>query len=240
MKKIFFLSSLAILLLAAMVVPALAQWSVGVQVGDWFLYETELIQWTTTAVPFPPWWNPELQTINTTDWIKYTVTTISGEDITFSVVTHWSNGTETTVDAIESMTSSPAMMVIGANLTQGTQIRPESEYFGPMTLNASRTRTFNNSISREVNVLNYTGYLINTEYLWDKQTGIQVLYYTGGIAVYDFQTESEVTYWARIELKDSSISELDIIPDMTGPILLSALMALTLPIILLSRRKKFV
>jgi hypothetical protein len=243
MKKKMLLVPLAALLLSAMAAPALAQysWTVGVQVGDWFLYKPELLVWDTEGVSFPPWWAPQLQAYNETEWINYTVTDTSVQDfVNFTVVTHLLNGTTTTVDMAENITGSFTMMVIGANLTAGTEIRPPSQYFGAYILNASRMRTYNNSITREANVLNITGYGIDTEYCWDKETGIQVVYYTGGVDVYDYITSSTATYWAKVELQDSSIDELDIIPDLTGLILLLTSMAITIPIVILHRRKKII
>ena len=50
MKKIVLIAGLSILLLTAMAAPAMAQWDIGIQVGDWFVYETELVQWDTEGV----------------------------------------------------------------------------------------------------------------------------------------------------------------------------------------------
>jgi hypothetical protein len=240
MKKIVLIAGLSILLLTAMAAPAMAQWDIGIQVGDWFVYETELVQWDTEGVSFPPWWNPGLLTLNETASVNYTVTGIDANFINFTVFRQWTNGSDVTTTLDFNITNVgqdvESYLVIGANLTQGDEIRPTSQYYGPMTLNASKMRTYNNSITREANVLNYTGFGIDTEYDWDTTTGIEVYYYTGGIDVSD--GTSTVTYWARMELVDSNIDELDIVPDLTGIILLLTLMTITVPVALLHRRKK--
>ena len=65
-----------------------------------------------------------------------------------------------------------------------------------------------------------------------------VYHLTGGPEVYDFGSGSYVDYWARVELIDSSVEELEVVPDLAGPILLLTMMAITVPIILLRRRKR--
>ena len=107
-----------------------------------------------------------------------------------------------------------------------------------MYLNASIMRDYNNSVTREANVLNYTGFGIDQEYNFDVETGILVYHLTGGPEVYDFGADAYVEYWARMELTDSSIGELGIVPDMTGVILLLTMMSITIPIVLLRKRKK--
>jgi hypothetical protein len=240
MKKAIILTGLSVILLATMVLPVMGQWDIGIQVGDWFTYETELIQWETDGVPFPPWWNPGLGAINDTDYVTYTVTAIDENFINFTEYRMWNNGSDITTTLDYNITGGPEYLVIGANMTEGEQVRPESQYFGPMILNASQMRTFNNSVTREVNVLNYTGFGIDTQYLWDAETGVQVQYFTGGMEVSDFNTGSTVAYWARMELVDSSIEELEIVPDLTGVILLLTTMSITIPIALLRRRKNLI
>mgnify|MGYP001151621573 CR=1 FL=1 len=56
MKKIILLTVFSVLLLSVMIVPSLSQeWTVGVNVGDWFTYEGTLVLWEADeGVPFPP------------------------------------------------------------------------------------------------------------------------------------------------------------------------------------------
>jgi hypothetical protein len=239
MKKAILLTGLAVLLLAAMILPVMSyEWDMGIQVGDYFTYETELIKWETDLVEFPPWWNPDLAVINDTDYVTYTVTGIEGDFVNFTVYRMWNNGSDMTTALDYNLTAGPGWMVIGANLTEGEEIRGTTQYYGPMTLNASKMRTYNNSVTRELNVLNYTGFGIDNEYDFDAETGILVYMLTGGPAVSDFQSGGTVDYWARMELTDSNIDDLDIVPDLSGAILLLTMMSITVPIALLYRRKR--
>jgi hypothetical protein len=239
MKKAILLIGLAAILLTTMILPVMGyEWDMGVQVGDWFTYETELIKWETDGVPFPPWWNPGLAALNDTDYVTYTVTAIDADWVNFTEYRMWNNGSDFTTTLDYNLTAGPGWMVIGANLTEGEEVRGETQFYGPMYLNASRMRDYNNSVTREVNVLNYTGFGIDNEYNFDAMTGILVYHLTGGPEVFDFQVSAYVDYWARMELTDSSVEELEIVPDMTGVILLLTMMSITIPIVLLRKRKR--
>jgi len=190
------------------------------------------------GVSFPPWWNTGLAAINDTDYVTYTVTGIDADWVNFTEYRMWNNGSDLTTTLDYNLTAGPGWMVIGANLTEGEEIRGPTQFYGPMTLNASKMRTYSNSVTREANVLNYTGFGIDNEYNFDVETGILVYMLTGGPEVYDFGTQSYVEYWARMELTDSSIEELEIVPDLTGVILISTILASTIPIAVLRKRKR--
>ena len=183
-KRIVSLVALSVLLLSATAVPALAQydWDVGVEVGDWFLYEPTLILWESEEVAFPPFYLQYLQTYNESSLMNYTVTDITGDIVTFEVEYHWTNGTDTTSMLEENMTSSESLMVIGANLPDGAEIRPE---YSILDMWAMPARYLNESImletdtgTRETNVLDHDSDIFNQiyhhTYYWDKETGIQV------------------------------------------------------------------
>ena len=239
MKKGILLIGLAAILLTTMILPVMGyEWDMGVEVGDWFTYETELIKWETDGVSFPPWWNPGLEALNDTDYVTYTVAAVDADWVNFTEYRMWNNGSDLTTTLDYNLTAGPGWMVIGANLTEGEEVRGTTQYYGPMTLNASKMRTYNNSVTREVNVLNYTGFGIDQEYNFDVETGILVYHLTGGPEVYDFGTGSYVEYWARMELTDSSIEELEIVPDLTAVILISTILASTIPIAVLRKRKR--
>ena len=239
MKKGILLIGFAAILLTTMILPVMGyEWDMGVEVGDWFKYETELIKWETDGVPFPPFWNQDLPAINHTDYVTYTVAALDADWVNFTVYRMWNNGSDLTTTLDYNLTAGPGWMVIGANLTEGEEIRGTTQFYGPMTLNASVMRTYNNSVTRETNVLNYTGFAIDNEYNFDVETGMLVYHLTGGPEVYDFGSGSYVDYWARVELIDSSVEELEVVPDLAGPILLLTMMAITVPIILLRRRKR--
>jgi hypothetical protein len=190
------------------------------------------------SVQFPPSWNTGLLAINETESVTYTVTDIDENWVNFTEYRMWNNGSDLTTTLDYNLTAGPGWMVIGANLTEGEEIRGTTQYYGPMTLNASKMRTYNNSVTREVNVLNYTGFGIDNEYDFDVETGILVYMLTGGPEVSDVSTGGTVDYLARMELVDSSIEELEIVPDLTGVILISAIMVSTIPIAVLSKRKR--
>lgn len=190
------------------------------------------------SVQFPPWWNTELLAINETESVTYTVTSIDENWVNFTEYRMWNNGSDLTTTLDYNLTAGPGWMVIGANLTQGDEIRGTTQYYGPMTLNASKMRTYNNSITRELNVLNYTGFGIENEYDFDAETGILVYMLTGGPEVSDFMSGGLVDYWAKMELVDSSIQELEVVPDLTGVIMISTILASTIPIALLRKRKR--
>ena len=240
MKKIILLAGLSLLLLVGMVAPAQGQWTIDLQAGDWFKYEGNLLNWTSEeGFEFPPSFAGYLQTYNESDWIMYTVTDVSIQDlVNWTVVTHWSNGTETTADMVENVTSSSDIMVIGANMTEGDLIRPADFLAGDRILNASIMLDSPNG-TREMNVLNYAseffGSTYGHEYYWDALTGIQVLHWMDANAS-DFMSGATYNYTATFTLIESSTGQ--VIPDLTGPLLLLATMSITAPIALLLRRKK--
>jgi len=217
-----------------MTVPALAQydWDVGIKVGDWFKYKGTLRLWEGDA--FPPLLLDRLQTWNASDWMEYTVTDIEEFIVTFEVTTHWKDGTETVDTLEEDMMNSMNPMVIGANLTEGTEIRPETEFLGyPVLakfLNASVMREYESG-SRETNVLTYTddvlGNYYHQEYLFDKETGIRVYYQSNATDVVDI-TENRYSYIATFELIETNVENWIVIPEFpTGTVMLLIFVAIT-------------
>jgi len=243
MKKIILTVLLSVFLLSAMTVPALSQydWDVGVEVGDWFLYEPTLISYESENVAFPPAYLEYLQTYDEASLMNYTVTDITGDIITFEVVYHWKNGTETTSTLEEDMTSSESLMVIGANLPNSAEIRPAYSILDMWPMPA---RYLNESImletdtgTRETNVLdhdrNIFEQIYHHTYYWDKETGIQVYHAEHATDVLN-QDQQAFSYECKIELIDSSTGV--VIPDLTGPVMLLTLMAITIPIVLHKRK----
>ena len=242
MKKKSFLPILFVFMLSAMVVPALAQydWDVGVQVGDWFLYEGTLEYWEDygNETLFPPAYLEYLQVYNETDWMNYTVTGITDNVVTFEVVYHWTNGTETTSTLDDDMYTSMSLMVIGANLADGTEVREEYLLldFWPMP-----ARVLNSSIllgTQVTNVLDHPsdifGNVFYYTYYWDKQTGIQVYFQNNGTDVTD-QWFTPYSYRCKLELTDSKAG--NIVPEFSAVVMLATLMVITIPIVLYRRKK---
>jgi hypothetical protein len=194
MKKILLAVLFSVFLLSAMTVPALSQdeWTVGLSVGDSFKYKGTLVLWEGNAT-FPPLGLEYMQTYNESDWIEWTVTDIEGLNVTCEVTTHWTNGTETVATITEDITSSFSIHMIAANLTEGTELRPETTFVGqPMParyLNASIMREYESG-SRETNVLIYDWHLLGNVYhletLFDKETGMHVYFQTSLTDAQDF------------------------------------------------------
>lgn len=245
MKKRILPTGLSILLLLAIAVPAMAQQDVGVEVGDWFKYEVKVTQFESTG-SFPPPMGPLTVADNETNYIMYNVTGIVDDVINFTVTYNWKNGSVTYADIDENVTNSMGLMAIGANMTEGEMVRDEFDFLGIMTwpaayLNAS-IMLVNPNATRETNVLNYSLVIIGSTYdyfyYWDKVTGMRVYYENHG-DVEDLTAYGggpAYIYTVTWELVDSSVDGL-LIPDLTGTIILLTIMTITVPIVLLRRRK---
>lgn len=257
MKKAILLIS--VLLLSVSILPSLcqAQLTIGVQVGDWFKYEGTLVFWEADPiVPIPPnEYTTEVLTFNTTDWFLYTVTDIIGENVTFEVVTHWSNGTETTAIIEDDIANSFTMMVIGTNLGPGDEVRPLLDWtetfgfewvWGPRILNDTIEVAWL-SETRTANVLDWWHPPIFTEepttrqvYNWDAETGIQTLYETHSDGTWfseDFMESGVYSYIVRRLLVDSSIEGL-VIPEVFTTVLLLVILSVSTASIILQKRRK--
>ena len=260
MKKTALLTVLSVLMLSALVFPSFGQLTVGVLVGDWFRYEGTLVSWEADPiVPIPPnEYTTEVVTFNTTDWFMYTVTDITGENVTFEVVTHWSNGTETTATMEDDMVNSFTLMVIGTNLGPGDEVRPLLDWtetfgfewiWGPRILNDTIEVQWLDS-TRTANVLDWWHPPIFTEepttrqvYNWDAETGIQTLYETYSDGTWfseDFVDSGFYSYVVRLVLVDSSIEGLVIPEVFTTIVLMVILSASTISIIIHKRRRLFI
>ncbi len=241
MKEMVLIVLFAAFMLFSLVAPVLSQdWTVGINVGDWFIYEGTLVSWEAdSGVPFPPnEYVMYLDEYNQTDWYMYTVTDITGLNVTFDVVTHWSNGTETFSTLVEDIKTSFTMMVIGANFQPGTQIRPEYDWepvisfpllWPARILNETKTVELQAG-SRNMNVLDWThppsfGYTRQL-YHWDKEYGIQAFYMSESSAT-DFTSGGQYSYRSEFQLVDSNISVL-IIPEYPlGTVMLLMFVAIT-------------
>jgi hypothetical protein len=237
----------SVLILSAMIVPSLSQdLTVGVGVGDSFKYAGTLVLWESESASFPPTSSLEyLQTWNESDWLEYTVTGIDAENVTFEVTTHWKNGTETVSTLEENMTSTTPLTVIGANLAEGTEIRPEATFFGqPMAaryLNASIMREYESG-SKETNVMifdwNFYDVVYHYEYLFDKETGIKVYFQSSATDAFDM-SENIFSYNATLELIETNIEGWTVIPEFpTGTVMLLIFVAVTVGISFLRKRPK--
>jgi hypothetical protein len=238
-KKIVLLTLFSVFLLSAMTVPSLSQWTVGVKVGDWFLYESTLVEYE--GEPFPPnEYMTFLQTYNDSDWQKLTVTAVSGTTITFESVTHWKNGSDTTTTIEEEITTSSELWAIGANLTVGEEVRPEDTFWGwPARIINETINTEYDGLIRETNYVPWSfmggpegDWPFNYEYYFDKETGILVKYVA---AAELYQETGDVTFLAVNELVDLNVWVIPEYPTVT--VMLLAFVAITVSIGLYGRKK---
>jgi hypothetical protein len=248
MKKKILMVLLSGFLLSAMTIPALSQydWDIGVEVGDTFKYVGTLHLWESEEVEFPPMYLEYLQTYNESDWLEYTVIDIDAENVTFDITTHWKNGTEIVATMTDNMTSSMSMMVIGANLTEGTEVRAAwtdptwgIEYEARI-LDAPVMREYFSG-PKETNVLIYDqdifGNIFHYEYLFDKETGIQVYYQNSGIDVLN-QDWNEYSYNVTLELIETNVEDWTVIPEFpTGTVMMLVFIAISVSIDLYRRKK---
>jgi len=248
MKKTILIVLLSVFLLSALTVPALAQdLDLGVEVGDWFKYEAKVTLWESED-PFLPegFVGPLSLADNETNYILYTVTDITpvdgGNNVTFTITYDWQNGSETEGTLVEMVTTANEnIFMIGANMEEGDMVSDEFSFFGffdypPRYIN--ETIDFENPDgTRETNVLEYHVEMMGTPYdyifMWDKATGMRLYYENYGDVGPIFTAAYE--YRVIWELVESSVETL-YIPDLTGPIMLLTLIAITIPIVLHKRK----
>ena len=241
MKKIILAMLFSVFLLSAMTVPALSQ-EVGVNVGDWFLYEGTLVEYEADpGVPFPPnEYATFMYTYNESDWQRLTVTAVSETTITFEIVTHWKNGTETTETTDEDLTDSFIGWAIGANLTVGDEAAAADPFWGFPAIIINETIDIEyEDTTRETNYMNrsFMGgpagtWPFNLHYYCDKETGILVRY------VYDaelYQEEGNVSCLAENKLILLSVWVIPEYPTWT--VMLLAFVAITISIDLYIRKR---
>jgi hypothetical protein len=221
------------------------EWIVGLSVGDWFKFKGTLVLWEGNA-SFPPIGMEFLQTWNESDWIEWTVTDIEGFNVTCEITTHWKNGTETTDTMTEDITSSAEIHIIGANLTEGTELRPETtsfgQPFGRRYLNASIMREYNSG-PRETNVVIYDWDLLGNVYhikaLFDKATGMHVYFQISTTDAQAFGGGGTYSYNGTFDLIETNIEGWTVIPEFpTGTAMLLIFVAVTVGISILQKRPK--
>lgn len=192
MKLKLVLSTLisAFLLSAVLVTGAVAQErTVGVAEGDWFTYELD-ISWNSTDsdVVSPPSEYGDWEKANVTEWVKMTVTGISGTNVSLQYLTHFENGTEEIgdgyIDVDTGDEENGTLALISANLGVNDSIYASGDY-SMWAINETITRIYPDGV-RNTNHINMTyefSWTINQlhYYLhqsinlyWDKETGIFV------------------------------------------------------------------
>ncbi len=240
MKKTILIVLLSVFLLFAMIVPSLSQldMTVGVSVGDTFTFEQESMSLTADNddVTISAFATPFLF-LNGSDYVTYTVVDVDvdAKNITFDVLTHWSNGSETTVQAGETIETSYTYMAIGANMEAGDVIR-EAGFMPERTIN--ETITMDLGESREVNV-HYAVWdfsmfgagISERDYYFDKETGMLVK----EVIRYDEDLDQGPIHLEQtVVLTDTS---LWVVPEFpTGTTMLLVFIAITVSIDLYRRK----
>ena len=222
--------------------------TVGVKQGDVFEYDMSTSFSSTLTSTLPA----ALVELNQTEWIRVTVTEVSGSQISTQVTTHYRNGTETSLDGssdIETGEGSGGPPFIGVNLGKNDLINPSASE--PWYINETVTRTYND-VPRETNHLRLEHteesdtvgeYTQIREYYFDKSTGVLVEY-TSEIS---FTGQTSIT---RSKLTSSNVwlvhgdggTQQDAHTDTSTIMYVAAAAAITIPIvaaaIILKKRKK--
>lgn len=251
MKNKILVVLLSAFLVSALAVPVLAQdMTVGVSVGDWFKYNAEVTQWVSED-PFLPeaYMGPLTLADNETNFILYTVTDITpvdgGANVTFTITYDWKNGSVTEGSLVETVsTANQNIFMIGANLEAGDMVSDTFDFlnmgffqYPERYINQTIDREYNSGV-RATNVLECTieifGSPYDYVYQWDQETGVRVYYESHGV-VAAFGDSSEYEYTVVYNLIDSSITDI-IVPEFTGLIMLSLLVAITIPVIVYKRK----
>jgi hypothetical protein len=205
MNKLVIGTSLLILLcfIVTGVTIVQAQAAVGVSQGDVFEYDM-VSYWNPLFTGTPP---AELLDMNRTEWIRVTVTGVSGSQISTRITTRYRNGTEISSDGtcdIETGETAGGPPFIAANLGRNDLVNPSASE--KWYINETVTRTYRNG-PRETNHLNleYTGSSSDAgefssvyDYYFDKSTGVLVEYNT------EF-SQSQLTTITHSKLISSSV-----------------------------------
>jgi len=236
MTKLAIGASMLILLCLAMtgITMVQGQTTVGVSQGNVFEYDmvTYFSSIYTGTIP------EELLELNQTQWIRVTITGVSGSTVSTRTTTHFRNGTEEgsdgsfNIDTGDSTGSPPPF--IGANLGKGSLINPSAS--DKWYVNETVTRTYKEG-SRQTNHLKLE-YVQNSsdatvgeftrtyDYYFDKNTGALVEY------KYEF-SYSGLTSIQQSELVSSNVW---VIPEFSVFIILPILAMVTLSAVAAKKR----
>jgi hypothetical protein len=169
---------LLVILVVAVFAPTLVHakdYTVGVKAGDWVKYGQITVTWTGNVT------EPSSVTdAKKVEWVRMDVLSVAGTTAHLNLTAHYNNGTETfqnyDVD-VQSGSAGPAYLV-ASNLTSGDPLSPQTL---ETTINQTVTRLYAGA-NRNVNIIDdksdYQGYLSETQFYWDQNTGIMVELYT--------------------------------------------------------------
>ena len=177
-SRIVLLNLISTFLLFALVVAASAQTrTVGVGVGNTFRYRATVSWSSNDPSASPP---SDLVDLNDTQWLGFTITAISGTNITGQTTSHYKNGTETTTGGWVNVNTGDGEnltgLVISANLAAGDSLYT-SLPFNTWIINETVPRTYLSGV-RDTNHFNMPSssgtQSYSTDQYWDKSTGVFV------------------------------------------------------------------
>lgn len=170
----------------------------------------------------------ELSELNQTQWIRVTVTEVSGLQISTRTATHYKNGTEISSDGSINLETGEGTgggpPFIGANLGKGSLVNPSASerwYINETVIRTYRdgTRETNHlNLQRVQNASDVGEVILTYDYYFDKSTGALVEY------------TSEVYYSGVTSITTSKItsSNVWVIPEFPSFIILPVFMIMTL------------
>lgn len=233
-SRIVFFTLIATFLFLALVVAASAQTrTVGVFVGNNFSYNATVFWRSNDTSATPP---SDLVEANNTQWLNFTVTDISGTNITAQITGLYKNGTEATpIDGwkdVNTGSGNLTMFFISANLASGDLVYTSST----ATINETVSRTYS-GVERETNHLNMIipdgTQTTGVDIYWDKSTGVLVEMLQ--------ETTNQTGTYTTTTSEDLQIisSDLWIVPEFpTWTPALLMLVALTSATIVIARQKQ--
>ena len=239
MKRVSFASLLLLFLLSAMAASGMCQeLSVGVGVGDYFVYDYFIeVDGKLYLLPVT---GDELdvygffQTWNTTDWERREVTAVSGTVITFNVTTRYINGTETNRIVDFNMTASQDFWVIGADMEAGEQIGT-SDGENPLYIDETVQWTYEEEI-REAHKSDWiVHWVIEHSAWWDKQTGVLIKEWSHFSVINLEKLEENLTITAWHTLADTNRWVVPEFP--TGTVMLLVFVAVIVCVDIYRRKK---
>jgi hypothetical protein len=205
--------------------------TVGVSQGDVFEYDMSSF-WTCDFMDTPP---AELVQLNQTEWLRVTVTEVSGSQIRTRITTHYKNGTEVNSDGfcdIETGENVEGPPFISANLGRNDVINPSASE--PWFVNATIIRDYVND-QRETNYLKLEhtenssevgGFKNVYEYYFDKNTGVLV----------EYTSKFSYSGLTSITLSKLISSNVWVIPEFSAFISLTVFMIMTLFAVAMKKR----
>ena len=224
MRRITVLVGVALLLLCfSFTINAHAQTSIGVSTGNSFKYDFSAhFSSLNASEPVPQ----QLIRDNKTQWLRFTVTSISNTTVNYTLIQHLANGTEITLtDQTDVATGEGGFTIVRANLGVNDPLFPTAA--SPAIVNETITRTYNQG-PRQINHASWN----ETDYLdlyFDKQTGVPVEFHIAFTATPD--STAEYVYI----LTDSNIWAVPEFPTLLVPVILVT--AVTIAAVLYKKNK---